>query len=79
MRGEATATVTPSPASWDVAVTADVTGRGLGRLALRLFRGKIQTSFDAAAEAYWNDVPQSVAGLRDLLGRLQVEATYGLE
>jgi hypothetical protein len=74
VRAAATATVTPSPASWDVTAAADVTGRGLGRLALRVFGGKVQRSFDTAAAAYWDGMPETAATLREFVRQLQTVA-----
>ncbi len=81
VRGAATATVTPTLASWDVAASADVTGKGLGRLALRLFRSRIQRSFDTAAATYWSGLPDTVASLREYLRQLQavVDGEGGLD
>ncbi|NRQ48947.1 hypothetical protein [Aeromicrobium stalagmiti] len=59
LRGSGSATVTPTPTTWDVAASAELTGKGLGRLALRLFRKRLQRSFDTAAAAYWANVPTS--------------------
>lgn len=72
VRASASATVTPEPAAWDVAATIDVAGRGLGRLALRMFRNRIQRSFDAAAATYWKQLPENAAGLQKFLARLRV-------
>ena len=71
VRAAATATVSPTPATWDVVATADVTGRGLGRLALRLFRARLQRSFDEAAATYWGGLPRTVVGLQEFMRQLQ--------
>ena len=66
-----TATVTPSPTAWDVVAEADLHGKGLGRLALRLFGTRIQHSFDASARTYWNNVPKDAQPWEKDLHRLQ--------
>jgi hypothetical protein len=65
------ATVTPTPTAWDVVAQADLVGKGLGRLALRLFRDRIQRSFDASAAAYWSGLPDSIGPTQTMLRQLR--------
>ncbi|MFC5676576.1 hypothetical protein [Aeromicrobium endophyticum] len=65
------ATVTPTPAAWDVVASADLGGKGLGRLALRLFGTRIQRSFDTSAAAYWRGLPETVGPTQTLLSQLR--------
>jgi hypothetical protein len=71
VRATATATVAPTPDTWDVVATADVTGKGLGRLALRLFRSRLQRSFDTAAASYWTGLPDTMVALRQFERQLR--------
>ncbi|MET0930574.1 MAG: hypothetical protein ABWX74_13725 [Aeromicrobium sp.] len=71
LRGSGSATVTPTPTTWDVAGSADLTGQGLGRLALRLFGKRLRRSFDDAVTAYWKNVPLDAAGWETDLHRIE--------
>ena len=71
VRAAGSATVTPTPAAWDVVASADLTGTGLGRLALRLFGQRIRRSFDTSAAAYWSGLPESIGPTQTMLGQLR--------
>jgi hypothetical protein len=71
VHAKGSATVTPTPAAWDVAAIADLDGKGLGKLALRLFGKRIHRSFDASAAAYWRRLPESVGPTQTMLRQLR--------
>lgn len=54
-RGAAVATTKNSASEWNVTGRLKVSGRGLGRIVLLIFSGRLRRAIDSAIEDFWQD------------------------
>ncbi|MCD9199304.1 hypothetical protein [Aeromicrobium wangtongii] len=70
-RADGAARVTTSARSWDVGAKIRLRGKGIGRLVLRIFGGRLRREFDASMTTGWATAATAMDGIERQLGAVR--------